>query len=78
MNIGIIIAIALGSLLVGGGIGYFFIKNKKNKKTDEANKLVGQSEANDNDRKKVKDQIENRIEENNKLREELNKKLKGE
>lgn len=73
-SIGIIFIVL--AFITGGGLVYVFNKLKRNKKTDEANRLVGESNANDEQRAKIKSKIEERIEENNKLREELKDKLK--
>jgi len=73
-SIGIIFIVI--AFVAGSGLVYIFNKLKRNKKTDEANRLVGESNANDEQRAKIKSKIEERIKENDKLREELKDKLK--
>lgn len=74
-NIEIIIT-AIISLILGGCGMYLYNKLRKNKKTNEANQLVGESEANDDKRKEAKTKIEEQIEKNKILQEKLKEKLK--
>ena len=77
MSTGIIIAIvAVVSLGIGAVGVYLFNKFRKNEKTDEANHLVGESEANDEKRNEIKSKIEQQIEKNKELQEKLSEKLK--
>jgi LPXTG-motif cell wall-anchored protein len=76
MNAIWVIVIVIVALVAGAAGGYFFFKKRKNQKEEQAQDAIDNSISNDADRERIKKEIEARIKENERIRQELMNKLK--